>query len=215
MIENLNSSAPLLKKLDKAVFEQVDKFKLTPNYTALQDFYNGLDEEQQKLFKAALNLVLVLLPLLFLGFLFWQNLNLHKEYELRKGMLEKAQTIIGQKQSLQNAGPRILSMNPIDSDSMMTSRLSNTLSQGGIDTSKVRISNFSSTSISETVFRSEADIGFSGFTTIQLMNAFTTLVQRERFRISSVDISRNAETNLLNGQFHAIHFSLVSPQEDE
>lgn len=215
MMENLNSSGPILKKVDKAVFEQVDKFKLTPNYTALQDFYNGLDEEQQKIFKAALNLVLVLLPLLFLGFLFWQNLNLQKEYDLRKGMLEKAQTIIGQKQSLQNAGPRILSMRPIDSDSMMTSRLSNTLSQGGIDTSKVRISNFSSTSISETVFRSEADIGFTGLTTIQLMNAFTTLIQRERFRISSVDISRNAETNLLNGQFHAIHFSLVTPQEDE
>lgn len=215
MMENLNSSGPILKKVDKAVFEQVDKFKLTPNYTALQDFYNGLDEEQQKIFKAALNLVLVLLPLLFLGFLFWQNLNLQKEYDLRKGMLEKAQTIIGQKQSLQNAGPRILSMRPIDSDSMMTSRLSNTLSQGGIDTSKVRISNFSSTSISETVFRSEADIGFTGLTTIQLMNAFTTLIQRERFRISSVDISRNSETNLLNGQFHAIHFSLVTPQEDE
>lgn len=214
-MQDFNTSTPILKKLDKAVFEQVDKFKLTPNYTGLQDFYNGLDEEQQKIFKALLNLVLVLLPVLFLGFLFWQNLNLHNEYELRKGMLEKAQTIIGQKQSLQSAGPRILSMNPIDSDSMMTSRLSNALSQGGIDTSKVRISNFSSNSISETVFRSEADIGFTGLSTIQLMNIFTTLIQRERFRISTVDITRNPESNLLNGQFHAIHFSLVTPKEDE
>lgn len=214
-MEDFNTSQPVFKKIDRSVFEQIDKFKTGPNYATIQDFYNGLDEEQQKVFKAILNLVLVLIPVLFLGFLFWQNRTLQSELELRSNILSKAQEIIGQKGSLESVGPVILSQNPIDSDSMMTSRLSNVLAGTGVDTSKVRVSNFASDAISSNVYRSEADVQFNGFSTDELVNLFTGLIQREKFRISSVDITRNPESNLLTGQFHAVHFSALSPNVEE
>lgn len=214
-MEDLSTSQPLFKKVDRAVFEQVDKFRLSPNYTAIQDFYNGLEEEQQKVFKALLNLVLVLLPLLFLGFLFWQNSQLQADLAVRKQILEQAQNIIGQTGGLRNVSTRILSQNPIDSQSMMSSRLSNLLAAANVDTSKIRVSNFDSQSISSTVFRSEADVQFNGVSTEELTNMFTTLIQRERFRISAVNITKNQDTNLLSGQFHAVHFSAMAPGTEE
>ncbi len=48
-MEDFNkTSHPLFKRVDRAVFERIDKFKTTPGYNNLQDFYNGLEEEQQK-----------------------------------------------------------------------------------------------------------------------------------------------------------------------
>lgn len=61
-MEDINAKVPLFKKLDKALFAQIDKFKSTPNYNLIQDFYNSLEEEQQKVFKAIVILCLFLIP---------------------------------------------------------------------------------------------------------------------------------------------------------
>src|SRR5690606_7596407 len=97
--------------------------------------------------------------------------------------------------------------NPIDGDSMMTSRLSNMLSTAGIDLSKIQVNNFASEMISDAIMKSEADFAFNSISTDELMNIFTAMIAREKFRIQSVDIKRNADSNLLQGKFHAIHFS--------
>ncbi len=209
------TTVPLFKKIDKAVFEAIDKFKQTPNYTMVQDFYNGFEEEQQKVLKAIIILVLFSLPVFFITVLFWQNASIQSELDTRKSIVREAQRIIGQNQGLRDVSPQILSQNPIDSDSMMTSRLSNLLSAAGIDLTKIQVSNFSSTSITSNIMRSEADFAFNNVSTDELMNIFTNMVQRDKFRIESVSITRNADSNMLQGQFHAVHFSSFSNQENQ
>ncbi len=211
-MNDLNSAqAPLFKKIDRAVFEQIDKFKQSPNYSGVQDFYNGLDEDQQKIFKAVLNLVLLILPCLFLGFLWWQNTTMKEDLSLRTQTLQKSLEIISQKESLAEVGPRILASNPIDSESMLSSRLGNMLAGTSVDLSRVRTSNFTTELISSGVNRTEADVQFTNLSTDELMNLFTNMIQRERFRIQSVDITRGEDSNLLSGQFHVIHFAAVAP----
>jgi hypothetical protein len=214
-MEDLNGSKPLFKKIDRSVFEHIDKFKTTPNYVVISDFYNGLEEEQQKAFKAFITAVLFILPIILITFLWWQNGRLKDDLAIRTATMEKAQEILGQKESLQQVEPQILSPNPIDSDSMMTSRLSGILSSSGIDTSRVRVSNFTSDAISTTVYRSEADIAFTNFSTDEMVNVFTAMITREKFRIENVQITRSPDTNLLNGQFHAVHLSGTTPVEEE
>lgn len=216
-MEDLNvttSRVPLFKKIDQEVFERIDKFKTSPNYAQIQDFYNGVEEEQQKLLKAAVLLVLFCIPLFFLSFIWWQNSNLHSELAMRKSIVREAQRIIGQNQGLRDVSPEVLSQNPIDSDSMMTSRLSNLLSSVGIDLSKIQVSNFSSTSITSNIMRSESDFAFNNVSTDELMNIFSNMIQKDKFRIESVSIQRNPDSGLLQGQFHAVHFSSFSNQED-
>ena len=212
---NPGSSVPLFKKIDRAVFERISKFKVTPGYNNLQDFYNGLDEEQQKVFKAAVVLLIFLIPTIVLGLFWWQNNNLKSNLETRINLISKANEIIGQRQSIRSIAPMILSENPIDGESMLSSRLSNLLSASGVDLSKIKVSNYNGELVSGNIQRSEADFKFSNLSTDELMNVFSNMIQREKFRIQSLDIVRNSETNLLQGKFHAIHFGNAQNLEEE
>lgn len=210
-----NAKIPLFKKLDREVFNKIDKFKQTTNYNSLQDFYNGLEEDQQKLFKASGIVLIFALPLLLLGFLNWQNNSLRAELTEKVSILNKANEILGLKRSLQVSGPGLISDSPIDGESMMTSKISNMLSSAGIDLSKIKVSNYAGAPLSDSIMRSEADFAFAGISTDELMNIFTAMMQREKFKIESVDIKRNSSSNLLEGQFHAIHFSNIQLNGDE
>jgi hypothetical protein len=214
-MEDINSDSPLFKKVDTAVFDSINKFKQTPNYTGVQDFYNGMEEDQQKVFKGIIVLTMILIPALFLTMLFWQNSRFKEDLALRESIVNTANQILAQSGGLQEVGPRVLSMNPIDSQSMMTSRLSNMLSSMGVDLSKIQVKDFNSNMISSGVMQSEADFSFTNVSTDELMNIFTAMIQREKFRIQDVSIKRNPETNFLQGQFHAIHFSSVVAEEEE
>lgn len=215
MVEDVNTSIPMFKKIDRSVFDRIDKFKLTPGYNNLQDFYNGLEEEQQKLFKAVVILLIFLLPTMVLGLVWWQNNSLKEDLATRQALITKANEIIGQNQGLREVFPTVLSQNPIDGQDMMSSRMSNMLSAAGIELSKIQVKNYNGEMISPVVMKSEADFAFSNVTTDELMNTFVNMIQREKFRIQSVDIKRNNDTGLLQGQFHAIHFSNAQNTEEE
>lgn len=214
-MEDFNTKIPLFKKIDKEIFTRIDKFKQTPNYNGLQDFYNGLEEEQQKVFKAVGVLILFLVPVIILSFFVWQNNNLRADLDMRVSIVAKSNQIIGQNQGLREVSPMVLSQSPIDSSSMMTSRLSNMLSSMGVDLSKIQVADFNSEMISTAVNKAEANFSFSNLSTDELMNLFTAMIQREKFRVSSVNIKKNPDTNLLQGQFHAIHYSSVTENVEE
>src|SRR5690606_2525773 len=127
----------------------LDKFKLTPSYNSLQDFYNSLEEEQQRLFKAMIIFILFLIPLCGIGFLAWQNNSLKEDLKVRIDLVSKANEVLGHRQGLETVAPSVLSSNPIEGESMMTSRLSNLLSASGLDLSKIQVSNFNSELISD------------------------------------------------------------------
>ena len=214
-MEDTNARMHPLKKMDRAIFEQIDRFKTTPNYTAITDFYNGIEEEQQKLVKGGVILALILIPLLFLSVLWWQNQSIRSDLELRTALMNKANEIIGQSRGVSAVSPEIIAQSPIDSDSMMTSRISGVLSGTGVDVSKLSVNGFSTTNISEKIMRSEADINFNNISTDELMNALTNLIRREKFRISTITVTRSPETNLLTGNFHGIHFSTIPVTGEE
>lgn len=204
-------SLPFFRRIDQAVFDRIDKFKLTPNYNPIQDFYNGLEEDQQKLFKGIIILMIFLLPLMGLGMIIWQNNKFKEDLAMRTSIVSIGNKIIGQSQGLQDITPRVFSSNPIDSASMMTSRLSSVLASIAIDLSKIQVKDFKSESISGQVMKAEATFGFSNVSLEELVNIFSTMITREKFRISTLNIKKNDDTNMLQGQFHAIHFSSFTP----
>ncbi len=214
-MESINEKNPLFKKFDLFVFEKIDKFKKTPNYNFVSDFYNSLDEEQQKALKISVIGLIILLPTFFIFFLHWQNTKLKDDLNLRTQIISKANQIIGQKKSLEEIRYNVLSQNPIDSDSMMTSKLSQLLSNTGIDLSKIQVKDFKSEQISSELNRSEGKVSFNNLTTDELMNLLTNLIQIEKFKISSINISRNSTTNLLQGYFEAIHLAQISLNDSE
>lgn len=207
-------SLPLFHKIDHLIFDKIDKFKLTPNYNPIQDFYNGLEEEQQKVFKGIVILLIFIVPTIILTTIWWQNDKLKNNLALRTSVISKANQIIGQSQGLQEITPRVFSANPIDGQSMMTSRLSSILSSTGIDLAKIQVSNFNSIKISSNVMKSDAKFSFNNVSTDELMNILMTMISREKFRISQIEIKRNSDTNMLQGNFQAIHYSSFSSNDE-
>lgn len=216
-MEDLNQASriPLFKKIDRAIFERLDRFRLTPGYNGIQDFYNGLDEEQQKVFKSLVVISIFIIPIIFMSVLWWQNGGIKTDLQTRMDLVSKANEIIGQRESLQTIAPNILSLNPIDGQSMMTSRISNILSSSGMDLSKIKIEDFATDISSGNIVKSEANLKFSNFSTDEMINMLLNLIQREKFRIQHVNISRNSDNNLLNGRFHIVHLSVTQNIEED
>jgi hypothetical protein len=211
----MEEKIPLLKRFDAFVFAKLDEFRKTPGHQKMLEGYAGLDEDQQKFAKWGMLLTIFLLPLTIVGVVWWQNLSLDKELASRIALVESMQKIIAQSGEIGGLTNSIASPNALTSDSDLTSRLSSVLGSSGIDVSKIQVSNFASDSVTKDLTRSEADFRFQGLSTEQLVSVFTALLQRERFRISAVEITRNAENNTLDGNFHGIHFGAVQPESFE
>lgn len=206
---------PLLKKLDLLIFKKLDEFKNTANYAQLVDFYSNLEEEQQKLMKWLLLISTAVIPLAFILFFLSQNSTLQDNLDKRVDLVHTMQQIISQNSEIGGLSGSISAPNAIESEAALQTRLSNVLSSAGVDLGKIRINNFSSENLSESLLRSEADYRFDGLSTEQLMTLFTALMQREKLKISSVNINRNNKSNLLDGTFHGIHFGQIAITEED
>lgn len=211
----MDEKTPLLRRLDTLLFTQLDEFRKTPGYAKILEAYAGLEEDQQKLAKWAMLLTTVLVPLFLVGLMWLQNASVEKDLNMRIALVERMQQIISQNGEIGGLTNAIASPTALTSDSDLSSRLSSSLSVSGVDVSKIQVNNFVSESVTTDLAKAEADFRFEGLSTEQLVSVFTALLQRERFRISSVQITRNDENNLLDGNFHGVHFGAVQPEQLE
>jgi hypothetical protein len=62
--------------------------------------------------------------------------------------------------------------------------------------------------------KSDAKFSFNNVSTDELMNILMTMISREKFRISQIEIKRNSDTNMLQGNFQAIHYSSFSSNDE-
>ncbi len=209
----MEEKTPLLKRLDTLLFTRIDEFRKTPGYAKILESYAGLEEDQQKLAKWAMLSATFLIPLLLVSIMWWQNSAVEKDLAMRVALVERMQQIISQNGEIGGLTSAIASPNALTSDSDLNSRLSSSLSASGIDVSKIQVNNFTSDSVTPDLSRAEADFRFEGLSTEQLVSVFTALLQRERFRISSVQITRNDASNLLDGNFHGVHFGAVQQEQ--
>lgn len=206
---------PLLKRLDTYIFQQLDEFRKTPGFAKIHEFYGGLEDEHQKVFKWVLLLSTFLIPFFLVLIMGLQNYSLSNEVDTRIALVERMQQIITQNSEVGGLSGQIAAPTAFNSQDELNSRLSSALASSGVDLAKIRVNNFSTESVSALLTRSEADFKFDGISTDQLMGVLTTLLQRERFRISAVQIKRNNDTNLLEGSFHGVHFGETQLQDEE
>lgn len=200
----------IFKRLDTEVFQGLDKLKTHPNYQSFLDFYTNLEDEQQKLFKSGVLVAMILLPLLLVTVLFFQNQSLKSDYAQRVEIYKKANEILAKNQGVRDISSNIFSANPIDSAEMVISKISSALGPAGVDLNKIKVSNFTSNSISSSIINSQATFSFKDMSVNELMDTFMGLIRREKFRIESIQILRNENTNLLQGSFVGTHYSVIS-----
>jgi len=202
---------PLLKRADVFVFKKIDEFRATPGYSKMLEAYTSLEETEQKIAKAAMLGATALIPILILFALWVTNFTIKSDLETRSQLVTRMQEIIAHNNAAGNLINTMAAPVALADQGAMSSQVNSIAMGSGIDGSKLRVTNFTTDSISAALARSEADFKFDGLSTPQLMGLFTAMLGRERFRISNVSIIRNEKSNQLDGTFHAVHFGQIPP----
>jgi hypothetical protein len=209
------SKFDFLRKIDQVIFDKVDEFKKTNAYVQIFETYATLDDEKQKISKLILLGLTVLIPFLFV-FFFWLNTQkISQDLNARIKLVEVMQDLINQNNEVGGLAGTMGSSSPIESQDALSQRLASILNASGFNVSKIAINNFISQNISESLVKSEADFKFTDITTDEMVTLFLNMIQNERFKVSSVEITRSNSDNKISGIFHAIHFGQILSNEVE
>lgn len=196
----------VFKSFDKAIFNKLDQLQQQPQYTKITDSYASAEDNIQEIIKAALMLIVTVIPLIFLLF-FANNSSLTSELETKENMMITANELIQIKQTINREEKNILGSTFIDSENAFKNKVSSILSLSAIDTEKVKVFNFSSDELDSGIVKSSADIDFKEFSSNDLYAALDTLVSKGKLRIDEVSIKKSQNTNLLSGVVTLIYFS--------
>jgi hypothetical protein len=197
----------LLRRIDRSIFNRIDLFKRSPEYNKIQDSYNNLDEEKQRVVKLSFFGILVILPIIFIATFWWSNHKLSEDLAKRQKLVSQIQEYIAQNQVMDEVGGKYLSGSSINSQSDLTEKISSLITGTGIELNKIQVGKFEQDAISNTMSKTTANIEFQKLSTEQLMTLFINMIQREKFKVSSVKIVRDDQSKLLEGSFNVVHLA--------
>lgn len=191
----------LFKKIDSFVFKQVDLFKASPIYVKIQEPLNLIDDDLRLVINNILSCIVILIPLIFIGILMFNNYRLKKEITLKKEIINQSNEILLNKNEIQNFANNFFTNSTIDSDAAMNGRIKNLCSSIGMDPNKVNVSNFTTEPSFAKSNKVIATVNFSKLSTNDLANLLSGLLEKERMRISGVSIRKNPTDTQLEGYF--------------
>lgn len=191
----------LFKKIDSFVFKQVNLFKASPFYLKIQEPLNLIDDDLRLVVNNVLSSLLVLTPLILIGILMFNNYLLRKNVSLKKEIISRANEILVNKNEIINVTGNFISNSNIDSDAAMNGRVKNLCTSINLDPNKVSASNFQSENSFAKSNKITATINFSKLSTNDLINLLSGLLEREKMRITGVNIRKNSSDTQLEGFF--------------
>lgn len=196
----------IFHKMDEFLFKKLDEVKNIQQVQMILGKLDTLPEEYQKIANQGISFFIVLLPLLF-TLVFWVgNSSLKGELEEKQQIWKMIQSINEQNAALNGVSRLVLSPFPVSSKNELSGRVSGALKSVGIDNSKVNVQNFESKTNSSGVTESEATLNFNGFATKDLTSFLTSLIDRQKLKISRINVKKLKSKNSLNGEIGIIHF---------
>lgn len=201
----MEKSSSIFIKIDDFIFKKLDLLKNDGVFQKFNDAISNLDEAGQKIVAQLTTFAFILIPFIFVLVLWWGNSQTKKGLEVKKQIIEQIALFDGNQNALNNISSNYLSPSAIMGQEDLDNRIRNILSQNAIDQDKVTVSNFQQTSTSSTVAKVEADLSFRNFGTNDFSVFMRALVERERLKITKVDLIKNKEDNLLQGTISLMH----------
>lgn len=200
------------KKIDTAIFKQIDQFKNDPNFNKISDLFTTLSEQESRLLQQILAFGVIILPYLVVAFLFWGNYQSKKTLQLKKQVLDEYEILSSNRNNLLAQGPSLLAPNSLAGQSDLENRVRNVLSSNSIDQSKVNVSSFDVGMSSSTFTKSTSLIQFNKFGTQDFNMLLRNLIEMEKFKISRVKLKKDVETDLLLGEIELLHLGRNSAE---
>lgn len=201
----MSTEKSIFIKIDEFIFQKLDLLKAEGIFQKGSDLTANLDENQQKIAAQVAAFGFILLPFVVVLGMWWGNNNAKKGLEVKKQIIEQIALYDGNKTTLNNVAGSYLSPSPISGQDDLDNKVRNIAAGSGIDQAKVSVVQFNQIGQSSNVTKIEADLSFRGFGTNDFSSFMRGLVEQERFKISKVSLTKNNETNLLEGVISVLH----------
>lgn len=197
----------LFKIIDEAIFEKLDYLQNHPRYIRMTDAYSNLEENIQDLIKAALMLIVTIVPILISMIFISSNSSLKEKLIAKEQIMDVANELIQKRSLVTSQGRKILGPTYVDSEGSLKNKISSLLSMSSIEMSKVNINNFDSEELDGYITKVKADVGFKDLSSQDIFAAFNSLTARGKMRIDEVSIRKSESDNLLDGMMTLIYYS--------
>jgi len=193
--------------MDETIFKGIEEVKAQPAIQKFIDELNARSEEQQKVINHLLSIFAILLPIFITLFIYWQNVSLKSEIETRQFILKEVAENAKKKNQLDLTGRSIIGPGEIRELSDLQRLVRSSLSSRGVTPDNLTVTDFSQVQAGEGLTQTSATLNFSGFSTQELTGLFQDLIQRQKVKISAIQIEKKEQKNLLEGSFQIYHFS--------
>lgn len=200
----MNGIMNLLKAIDLAIFNQIDNFKDSKYYEQLMDFMSQLSEGQQKLFKYAFSIFIIIPPAIVVVVLAINLLFLESTLDTKKEIHNNIYKFNNQKGRLLSLQRKVL--NP--KAPKTKNELKNSLQSIGIDQKKLVIRNFKQKKFPNApkIKQINADIIFKKIALGDFVGLIKKLIKVNKMRINGVEINRDSKTKLLSGKVSVLQY---------
>lgn len=197
----------IFKSMDEAIFKALEDIKGQPQIQKLVDNTSTLPEEQQKILNHSLSIFVIILPILLTSFIFFQNITQKSEIETRELILEEVAEHSKKKNQLELTGRNIIGPGQISDLPDLQRLVRSALSSRGVMADSVTITDFNQTSVGDGLTQTLSTLNFMGLTTQELTGLIQDLTQRQKVKISALQVERDDSNELLEGSFEIYHFS--------
>lgn len=196
----------IMKNIDLFVFNNVEKVTKIPEYQKFVDFYSSWEEDLQTFLKLFLVTAAIGFPL-FIAFIFYMiNSSAKNELKTYENIITTASTIVSKSSSAQMQAIKFFGKNPLSTRTAFENELKNSLSAVGIDTAKISTANFDNKEDSG-VNEVSAEIKFRELSAANFFSLLNTLTIKSKMKVDEINISKNKQTNLLEGTTKLLYFS--------
>lgn len=195
----------IMRPIDEAVLNGLDKIKELPQYQKVQDQYNLLEDHEQTIVNTALMFLTILIPLLLtLVFYFFYSSTNTKLNSLEE-VIQNASAIISKTQQINEKKRTVLGQS-INTEGQLKNIINSSLRITGIEPTKIIINNFDlydNAGINEV----SATLQFKDLSNINVYSLFKSLIIDKKFKAKSINIEKDLKSELLNGSLNLIVFS--------
>jgi hypothetical protein len=197
----------LILKCDQFIFENINNFKTHPSYQKILNSLSIIPRQQRSLMNHAVTGLLILAPVIFLGFLFNTNFKIRKNNEMKLEILDMAKTINQHNEQMNQLKQSVFISPPLksqeDFDGLVKQSVGRMMGsvQGStpVNLSNVISSQFTLETPLQGLLFSQGQIEYSKFSTGQLMDFITQLLN-SKFKVSKLMITKDPIENTLKGQ---------------
>jgi hypothetical protein len=193
----------VFKSIDEFVFEKCRELKQTPQYVKLTEFLTEVPDDYQPHVKVSIFVLIILIPLSILGYLFYSNYSTRVKISQKKEIIQLATGIKDYGNSLKSVESKVSSNLSSSDEQGIAAKLRTYIFDKNI-TDSIFYTDTEISDLSARLSRVKTTVNFSKLNTSQFIMLVSTLSNKLKARVDSIEINKDDKTKVLAGKFEVV-----------